>query len=36
MPGKVNPTQSEAVTMVCGVIEITTVLQWQDHTDISS
>ena len=32
MPGKVNPTQSEAVTMVCvKVMEITMVLQWQVH-----
>ena len=37
MPGKVNPTQSEAVTMVCvKVIGNPTVLQWQDHTDISA
>ena len=31
MPGKVNPTQSEVVTMVCvKVMEITMVLPWQD------
>ena len=35
MPGKVNPTQSEAVTMVCvKVIETITVLQWRDLMDI--
>ena len=32
MPGKVNPTQSEAVTMVCvKVIEITMELLWLAH-----
>ena len=35
MPGKVNPTQSEAVTMVCvKVTEITTELPWQVLTVI--
>ena len=35
MPGKVNPTQSEAVTMVCvKVIGIIMELQWLDHTGI--
>ena len=37
MPGKINPTQSEAVTMVCvKVIGTIMVLLWQDHMGISN